>query len=162
MLRRHRAHPAHKRLSVLCATTLPSPADGENPPWSLAVSQAANPDQNYRTGFPWNSPSSTISRCLRRDPRRATALERRILSLCERIVFANARLSTRPAGATVVPMHGDVSVRETGATHMLSRTIDVDGWKVFSREGGAPGRGTSTSRSTASQHSRMGIQPCSQ
>jgi len=35
---------------------------------------------------------------------------------------------------------------------MLSKTIDVDGLKVFCR-GGAPGRGTSTSRSTASQHS---------
>lgn len=39
---------------------------------------------------------------------------------------------------------------------MLSRTIDVDGLKVFCREGGVPGRGTSTSRSTASQLSRAG------
>ena len=38
--------------------------------------------------------------------------------------------------------------------HMLSRTIDVDGLKVFCREGGTPVRGTSTSRSTASQPSR--------
>src|SRR6516164_7695714 len=44
---------------------------------------------------------------------------------------------------------------------ILSRTIDVDGLKVFCREGSAPSRGTSTSRSTASQHSRSGIRPCS-
>jgi len=43
--------------------------------------------------------------------------------------------------------------RKTGATQMPSRTIDVDGLKVFCRDGGAPGRGTSKSRSTASQHS---------
>ena len=49
-----------QQLNVLCGTTLPSPADAGNPPWSLAVSQAANPDQNYRTGFPRNSTSSTI------------------------------------------------------------------------------------------------------
>jgi len=36
---------------------------------------------------------------------------------------------------------------------MLSKTIDVDGSKVFCREGGVPGRGTSTSGSTASEHS---------
>jgi multimeric flavodoxin WrbA len=58
--------------SVLCRTTLLSPADGENPPWSLAVSQAANPGQNYRTGFPRDSTSSTISRCFRPDPRRGS------------------------------------------------------------------------------------------
>jgi len=36
---------------------------------------------------------------------------------------------------------------------MLPRTIDVDGLKVFCGEGGVPGRGKSTSRSTTSQHS---------
>ena len=56
----------------------------------------------------------------------------------------------------------DVSVKETGATRMLSKTIDVDGLKVFCREGGAPGLGTSTSRSTASQHSKSGIRTCFQ
>ena len=45
---------------------------------------------------------------------------------------------------------------------MLSKTIDVDGLKVFCREGGAPGLGTSTSRSTASQHSKSGIRTCFQ
>src|SRR5262245_29381637 len=50
-----------------------SPADGGNPPWSLAVSQAANPDQNYRTGFPRDSTSSTISRYLRPAPRRESS-----------------------------------------------------------------------------------------
>jgi len=30
----------------------------------------------------------------------------------------------------------DVSVKETVATRMLSKTIDVDGLKVFCREGG--------------------------
>jgi hypothetical protein len=45
---------------------------------------------------------------------------------------------------------------------MLSKTIDVDGLKVFCREGGAPGLGTSTSRSTASQHSKSGIRRCFQ
>ena len=45
---------------------------------------------------------------------------------------------------------------------MLSKTIDVDGWEVLSREGGAPDRGNSTSSSTASQHSRNGILPCFQ
>jgi hypothetical protein len=29
-------------------------------------------------------------------------------------------------------------VKEMGATQLLSRTIDVDGLKVFYREGGAP------------------------
>ena len=29
-------------------------------------------------------------------------------------------------------------MKETGATQMLSRTIDVDGLKVFCREGGRP------------------------
>lgn len=32
-------------------------------------------------------------------------------------------------------------MNETGATRMLSKTIDVDGLKVYCREGGAPGRG---------------------
>jgi hypothetical protein len=32
-----------------------------------------------------------------------------------------------------------VSVKETGATRMLSKTIDVDGLKVFCREGSAHG-----------------------
>jgi hypothetical protein len=53
-------------------------------------------------------------------------------------------------------------VKEMGATQLLSMTIDVDGLKVFCREGGAPDRGTSTSKSTAAQHSRSGIRPCSQ
>ena len=53
-------------------------------------------------------------------------------------------------------------MKEMGAKQMLSRTIGVDGLKIFYREGRAPGRGTSTSRSTASQHSRSGIRPCSQ
>lgn len=79
-----------------------------------------------------------------------------------KIVFANARLFTRPVAATIVPTQGDVSVKGTGATQMLPRTIDVDGLRVFCREGGVPGRGTSTSRSTASQHSWSGIRPCSQ
>jgi hypothetical protein len=35
---------------------------------------------------------------------------------------------------------GDVSVKEAGATRMMSKTIDVDGLKAFCREGGAPGR----------------------
>jgi len=30
-------------------------------------------------------------------------------------------------------------VKETGVTQMLSRTIDVDGLKVFCREEGTPG-----------------------
>jgi Protein of unknown function (DUF1003) len=60
-------------LSVLCGTTLLSTADGGNPPWSLAVSQAANPDPNHRTGFPRDSTSSTISRCLRPAPRRGSS-----------------------------------------------------------------------------------------
>ena len=30
-------------------------------------------------------------------------------------------------------------MKEPGATQMLSRTIDVDGLKVFCGEGGAPG-----------------------
>jgi hypothetical protein len=38
-------------------------------------------------------------------------------------------------------MQEDATVNETGATRMLSKTIDVDGLKVFCREGGAPGRG---------------------
>ena len=50
-----------QQVSVLCATTLASPADGENPPWSLAVSQAANPDQNYRTGFPRDSSGRAVN-----------------------------------------------------------------------------------------------------
>src|SRR5438552_3174674 len=67
------AHPAHRSFTVLCETTLLSPADGGNPPWSLAVSQAANPDQNHRTGSPRDSTSSTISRCLRPAPRRGSS-----------------------------------------------------------------------------------------
>jgi hypothetical protein len=43
-----------------------------------------------------------------------------------------------------------VSVKKTGATRMLSKTIDVGGLKIFCREGGTLGRGTSTSRSTRS------------
>jgi hypothetical protein len=49
-------------------------------------------------------------------------------------------------------------VNETGATQMLSRTIDVDDLKVFRREGGALDPDASTSRSNASQHSRSGTQ----
>ena len=45
---------------------------------------------------------------------------------------------------------------------MLSKTIDVDGLKVFCREGGTPGLGTSASGSTTSQHFRSGIRPCFQ
>jgi hypothetical protein len=41
-----------------------------------------------------------------------------------------------------------VPVKETGATRMLSKTIDVDGLRVFCGEDGALGRSTSTSRST--------------
>jgi len=55
------------------------------------------------------------------------ALERRSLSFCERRVGEGNR-----------------------SQRMLSETIDVDGLKVLCREGGAPGLGTSTSRSTAS------------
>jgi len=33
-------------------------------------------------------------------------------------------------------------VKEMGAKQMLSRTIGVDGLKIFYREGGTPGRGT--------------------
>ena len=62
-----------QQLSVLCGTTLPSPADGGNPPCSLAVSLAPNPDQNYRTGFPRDSTSSRIFRCLRPAPRRGSS-----------------------------------------------------------------------------------------
>jgi len=36
-------------------------------------------------------------------------------------------------------MQEHATVNEAGATRMLSRTIDVDGLKVFRREGGAPG-----------------------
>jgi len=36
---------------------------------------------------------------------------------------------------------------------MRSKTIDVDGLRVFCLENGTPGRGTSTPRSTSSQHS---------
>jgi hypothetical protein len=46
-----------------------------------------------------------------------------------------------PAAAAVVPAEGDVSVKESGATQMLSRTIDVDRLKVFCREVGTPGPG---------------------
>jgi hypothetical protein len=53
-------------------------------------------------------------------------------------------------------------VKGTGATQMLRRTIDVDGLKAFCREGGVPGRGTSTSISNASQHSWSWIRSCSQ
>ena len=46
---------------------------------------------------------------------------------------------------------------------MLSKTIDVHGVKVFCREGGALGLGTSTPRSSASkQHSKNGIRICFQ
>jgi Protein of unknown function (DUF1003) len=58
----------------VCATmTVPSPVDGGNPPWSLVVLQAATPDQNDLTGFPRDSTSSTISRCLRPAPRRGSS-----------------------------------------------------------------------------------------
>jgi hypothetical protein len=59
-------------------------------------------------------------------------------------------------------MQEDATVNETGATWTLSKTIDVDGLEVFCGEGGARGRGTSTSRSTTSQHSRSGIRSCFQ
>jgi hypothetical protein len=35
-------------------------------------------------------------------------------------------------------MQEDATVNETGATRMLSETIDVNGLKVFCHEGGAP------------------------
>ena len=41
--------------------------------------------------------------------------------------FTRRQISTRPAGAKVVPMQGDMSAKQTGATQMLSRTIYVDG-----------------------------------
>jgi len=39
-------------------------------------------------------------------------------------------------------MQEHATVNETGATQMLSKKIDVEGLKVFCREGGTPGRGT--------------------
>src|SRR4051794_34052889 len=41
--------------SLLCSKTLLSLAYGGKPPWSLAVSLAAHPDRNYRTGSPQDS-----------------------------------------------------------------------------------------------------------
>jgi len=64
------------------------------------------------------------------------AVERRILPVCERIVFANAGLFTQSVAVTVIPTQGDVLVKETKATRMLSRMVDGDGLKVFCREGG--------------------------
>jgi hypothetical protein len=49
------------------------------------------------------------------------ALNRRSLSLRERMVFANARSSA----ATVI-LAGREVLKETGASRMLSKTVDVD------------------------------------
>jgi hypothetical protein len=101
MLRR--CSSSAQALSMFCATTLPSPATEE---FALVTRGFTGQPVRIRT----IEPHGTAPR--RQFPRRATALERRFFSLCEWMVFANARLSTRPAGATVVPMHADVSVRK--------------------------------------------------
>jgi hypothetical protein len=64
------------------------------------------------------------------------------------MVFANARLLVRPAAVAVVQTQEEVSVKETGVTQMLFRTIDVDGLRAFCREGGTSALGTSASGST--------------
>jgi hypothetical protein len=67
------------------------------------------------------------------------ALERRSVSLCERTVFANARLTAQPAAIRVRPDAEDATVN---GSHVDAVQDDrVDGLKVFCGEGSTGGRG---------------------